>query len=116
MPQPKVSPQPIAWRQPMGSPQHMDLPHATDASKQRMYMPSGSYRDGAGPSQEDMDSLGVLRPDVVTRITSYMDGRVQKFIERLEELGAADVLSDWASELVSVYRTAHGGGGARGRR
>mmetsp|Transcript_89998 Transcript_89998/g.162344 ORF Transcript_89998/g.162344 Transcript_89998/m.162344 type:complete len:865 (+) Transcript_89998:75-2669(+) len=38
---------------------------------------------------EDMDSLGVLRPDVVTRITDYMDGRVQKFIERLEELGVA---------------------------
>lgn len=38
---------------------------------------------------EDMDALGVLRPDVVTRITSYMDGRVQKFIERLEELGVA---------------------------
>mmetsp|Transcript_51864 Transcript_51864/g.133990 ORF Transcript_51864/g.133990 Transcript_51864/m.133990 type:complete len:868 (-) Transcript_51864:71-2674(-) len=37
----------------------------------------------------DMDSLGVLRPDVVTRITTYMDGRVQKYIERLEELGVA---------------------------
>jgi cysteinyl-tRNA synthetase len=38
---------------------------------------------------EDMDALGVLRPDTVTRITTYMDGRVQKFIERLEELGVA---------------------------
>jgi len=38
---------------------------------------------------EDMDALGVLKPDVVTRITEYMDGRVQKFIERLEELGVA---------------------------
>ncbi|CAJ1448466.1 unnamed protein product [Effrenium voratum] len=38
---------------------------------------------------EDMDALGILRPDVVTRITEYMDGRVQKFIERLEELGVA---------------------------
>lgn len=38
---------------------------------------------------EDMDSLGILRPDTVTRITEYMDGRVQKFIERLEELGVA---------------------------
>mmetsp|Transcript_22684 Transcript_22684/g.41060 ORF Transcript_22684/g.41060 Transcript_22684/m.41060 type:complete len:857 (+) Transcript_22684:94-2664(+) len=38
---------------------------------------------------EDMDALGVIRPDVVTRITEYMDGRVQKFIERLEELGVA---------------------------
>eukprot|EP00933_Yihiella_yeosuensis_P017007 TRINITY_DN14337_c3_g1_i2.p1 TRINITY_DN14337_c3_g1~~TRINITY_DN14337_c3_g1_i2.p1 ORF type:complete len:901 (-),score=247.11 TRINITY_DN14337_c3_g1_i2:250-2844(-) len=38
---------------------------------------------------EDMDNLGILRPDVVTRITEYMDGRVQKFIERLEELGVA---------------------------
>lgn len=37
----------------------------------------------------DMDALGILRPDVVTRITRYMDGRVQKFIERLEELGVA---------------------------
>mmetsp|Transcript_74062 Transcript_74062/g.154445 ORF Transcript_74062/g.154445 Transcript_74062/m.154445 type:complete len:864 (+) Transcript_74062:166-2757(+) len=37
----------------------------------------------------DMDSLGVLRPDCVTRITDYMDGRVQKFIERLEDLGVA---------------------------
>lgn len=38
---------------------------------------------------EDMDSLGILRPDVVTRITEYMDGRVQKFIEKLEEMGVA---------------------------
>lgn len=38
---------------------------------------------------EDMDALGILRPDVVTRITEYMDGRVQKFIERLEEMGVA---------------------------
>ncbi|CAE7291940.1 CysRS, partial [Symbiodinium pilosum] len=38
---------------------------------------------------EDMDALGVLRPDVVTRITEYMDGRVQKFIEKLEEMGVA---------------------------
>eukprot|EP00930_Biecheleria_cincta_P082343 TRINITY_DN72099_c0_g1_i1.p1 TRINITY_DN72099_c0_g1~~TRINITY_DN72099_c0_g1_i1.p1 ORF type:complete len:862 (-),score=219.01 TRINITY_DN72099_c0_g1_i1:59-2644(-) len=38
---------------------------------------------------EDMDALGILRPDTVTRITEYMDGRVQKFIERLEELGVA---------------------------
>ena len=38
---------------------------------------------------EDMKALGVLEPDVVTRITEYMDGRVQKFIERLEELGVA---------------------------
>lgn len=37
----------------------------------------------------DMDSLDILRPDVVTRITDYMDGRVQKFIERLEELKVA---------------------------
>mmetsp|Transcript_66203 Transcript_66203/g.147153 ORF Transcript_66203/g.147153 Transcript_66203/m.147153 type:complete len:864 (+) Transcript_66203:59-2650(+) len=38
---------------------------------------------------EDMDALGILRPDVVTRITEYMDGRVQKFIEKLEEQGVA---------------------------
>jgi len=38
---------------------------------------------------EDMDALGVLRPDIVTRITDYMDGRVQRFIERLEELSVA---------------------------
>ncbi|CAE7195594.1 CysRS [Symbiodinium natans] len=38
---------------------------------------------------EDMDALGILRPDVVTRITEYMDGRVQKFIEKLEEMGVA---------------------------
>ena len=38
---------------------------------------------------EDMKALGVLEPDIVTRITEYMDGRVQKFIERLEEMGVA---------------------------
>jgi len=38
---------------------------------------------------EDMEALGVLRPDVVTRISTYCDGRVQKFIERLEEMGVA---------------------------
>lgn len=38
---------------------------------------------------EDMDSLGILRPDIVTRITDYMDGRVQRFIEKLEEIGVA---------------------------
>jgi len=38
---------------------------------------------------EDMDALGILRPDVTTRISSYMDGRVQKFIERLEDQGFA---------------------------
>jgi cysteinyl-tRNA synthetase len=32
---------------------------------------------------EDMDALGVLRPDNVTRISDYMDGRVQDYIERL---------------------------------
>eukprot|EP00929_Paragymnodinium_shiwhaense_P055377 TRINITY_DN27744_c0_g2_i1.p1 TRINITY_DN27744_c0_g2~~TRINITY_DN27744_c0_g2_i1.p1 ORF type:complete len:873 (-),score=321.83 TRINITY_DN27744_c0_g2_i1:147-2765(-) len=36
---------------------------------------------------EDMDNLGVLRPDIVTRISDYMDGRVQKYIEKLEDLG-----------------------------
>lgn len=38
---------------------------------------------------EDMKALGILEPDVVTRITEYMDGRVQKFIEKLEEMGVA---------------------------
>jgi len=38
---------------------------------------------------EDMDALGVLRPDVTTRITDYMDGRVQKFIEKLVDKGFA---------------------------
>lgn len=38
---------------------------------------------------EDMDALGVLRPDVTTRITDYMDGRVQKFIEKLTDIGVA---------------------------
>jgi len=38
---------------------------------------------------EDMDALGVLRPDVTTRISDYMDGRVQRFIEKLEELQVA---------------------------
>uniref|UniRef100_A0A7S4T7M1 cysteine--tRNA ligase n=1 Tax=Alexandrium monilatum TaxID=311494 RepID=A0A7S4T7M1_9DINO len=38
---------------------------------------------------EDMDALGILRPDVTTRISTYMDGRVQKFIERLEDMGFA---------------------------
>jgi len=32
---------------------------------------------------EDMDALGVLRPDVVTRISDFMDGRVQDYIEKL---------------------------------
>eukprot|EP00747_Dinoflagellata_sp_TGD_P032024 gnl/TRDRNA2_/TRDRNA2_135686_c0_seq1.p1 gnl/TRDRNA2_/TRDRNA2_135686_c0~~gnl/TRDRNA2_/TRDRNA2_135686_c0_seq1.p1 ORF type:complete len:580 (+),score=194.19 gnl/TRDRNA2_/TRDRNA2_135686_c0_seq1:45-1742(+) len=36
-----------------------------------------------------MDALGILRPDVVTRISTFMDGRVQKYIEKLEELGFA---------------------------
>lgn len=36
---------------------------------------------------EDMDALGVKRPDVVTRISDYMDGRVQEFIEKLEDDG-----------------------------
>lgn len=36
---------------------------------------------------EDMDNLGVLRADVVTRISDFMDGRVQKFIEQLEDDG-----------------------------
>merc|ERR1719215_1591227 len=36
-----------------------------------------------------MENLGVLRPDVVTRISTYCDGRVQSFIERLEEMGVA---------------------------
>ena len=38
---------------------------------------------------EDMKALGVLEPDIVTRITEYMDGRVQSFIEKLEEMGVA---------------------------
>ena len=38
---------------------------------------------------EDMKALGILEPDVVTRITEYMDGRVQKFIEKLEDMGVA---------------------------
>mmetsp|Transcript_90954 Transcript_90954/g.253102 ORF Transcript_90954/g.253102 Transcript_90954/m.253102 type:complete len:896 (-) Transcript_90954:96-2783(-) len=38
---------------------------------------------------DDMDALGVLRPDVTTRISSYMDGRVQTFIEKLEDSGFA---------------------------
>lgn len=38
---------------------------------------------------EDMDALKVWRPDVVTRISEYMDGRVQKFIEKLEDDGYA---------------------------
>lgn len=38
---------------------------------------------------EDMEALGVWRPDVVTRISDYMDGRVQKFIEKLESDGYA---------------------------
>jgi len=38
---------------------------------------------------EDMDNLGVLRPDVVTRISDFMDGRVQSFIEKLVEQGNA---------------------------
>jgi len=37
----------------------------------------------------DTDALGIQRPDVVTRITDYMDGRVQRFIEKLEEKGVA---------------------------
>eukprot|EP00928_Gymnodinium_smaydae_P047000 TRINITY_DN31342_c0_g1_i1.p1 TRINITY_DN31342_c0_g1~~TRINITY_DN31342_c0_g1_i1.p1 ORF type:complete len:907 (+),score=271.46 TRINITY_DN31342_c0_g1_i1:12-2732(+) len=36
---------------------------------------------------EDMDNLGVLRPDVVTRISAYMDGRVQDYIAKLVDLG-----------------------------
>eukprot|EP00971_Amphidinium_carterae_P220786 4383483-Amphidinium_carterae.1 len=36
-----------------------------------------------------MDALGVLRPDVVTRVTDYMDGRIQRFIEKMEEKGFA---------------------------
>lgn len=32
---------------------------------------------------EDMDALGVMRPDVVTRISDFMDGRVQDYIEKL---------------------------------
>jgi len=36
---------------------------------------------------EDMDALGVLRPDVKTRISEYMDGRVQQYIEKLEDDG-----------------------------
>jgi cysteinyl-tRNA synthetase len=36
---------------------------------------------------EDMDALGVERPNVVSRISDYMDGRVQKFIEKLEDEG-----------------------------
>lgn len=38
---------------------------------------------------EDMDALKVLRPDTVSRISEYMDGRVQKFIEKLEDNGFA---------------------------
>mmetsp|Transcript_45612 Transcript_45612/g.108544 ORF Transcript_45612/g.108544 Transcript_45612/m.108544 type:complete len:879 (+) Transcript_45612:93-2729(+) len=38
---------------------------------------------------EDMDALGVMKPDVVTRVTDYMDGRIQKFIEKMEERGFA---------------------------
>jgi cysteinyl-tRNA synthetase len=36
---------------------------------------------------QDIDNLGVLRPDVCTRISDFMDGRVQKFIEKLEDKG-----------------------------
>lgn len=36
---------------------------------------------------EDMDSLGILRPDVVTRISDYMDGRVQNYIAKLVDTG-----------------------------
>jgi len=38
---------------------------------------------------EDMDALGIMRPDVMTRISEYMDGRVQRYIEKLEDLGVA---------------------------
>lgn len=37
----------------------------------------------------DMDALGILRPDIKTRITDYMDGRVQNYIERLVNNGFA---------------------------
>lgn len=36
---------------------------------------------------KDMDALGVLRPDVVTRISEYMDGRVQRYVEKLVDRG-----------------------------
>jgi len=36
---------------------------------------------------KDMDDLGVLRPEIVTRISDYMDGRVQRYIEKLEDDG-----------------------------
>lgn len=38
---------------------------------------------------KDMDALGVLRPDVVTRISEYMDGRVQAYVETLVDKGFA---------------------------
>jgi cysteinyl-tRNA synthetase len=38
---------------------------------------------------EDMDNLGILRPDVVTRISDFMDGQVQVYIEKLEDDGFA---------------------------
>lgn len=38
---------------------------------------------------EDMDALGIMRPDVSTRISEYMDGPVQNFIKKLQNVGVA---------------------------